>query len=72
MSDLHNKVVEHMLQHDKFSEWLGIEVTEIKEVYPVEKKLYKLIIDTSKIALRINGDTVVIGCFLQNQFYKST
>lgn len=31
MSDLHNKVVEHMLQHDKFSEWLGIEVMEIKE-----------------------------------------
>ena len=33
MSDLHNKVVEHMMQHDKFSEWLGIEVMEIKEGY---------------------------------------
>lgn len=26
-------VVDHMLQHDKFSEWLGIEVLEIREGY---------------------------------------
>lgn len=26
-------VVSHMLKHDKFSEWLGIEVLEIKEGY---------------------------------------
>src|SRR5258706_3244826 len=33
MEDLHNKVVEHMLMHDAFSKWLGIEVLEIKEGY---------------------------------------
>lgn len=27
------KVVQHMLQHDLFSQWLGIEVLEIKEGY---------------------------------------
>ena len=27
------KVVEHMLQHDLFSQWLGIELLEIKEGY---------------------------------------
>ncbi len=27
------KVVEHMLQHDLFSQWLGIEILEIKEGY---------------------------------------
>lgn len=27
------KVVEHMMQHDLFSQWLGIEVLEIKEGY---------------------------------------
>ena len=47
-------------------------VTEIKGVFPVEKKLYKLVIDKSKIALRVDGDTVTIGCFLYNQFYKSS
>lgn len=26
-------VVEHMMQHDKFSQWLGIEVLEIQEGY---------------------------------------
>lgn len=28
-----NEVVNHMIQHDKFSNWLGIEVLEIKEGY---------------------------------------
>ena len=28
-----NKVVDHMMQHDLFSQWLGIEVLEIKEGY---------------------------------------
>jgi acyl-CoA thioesterase len=28
-----NKVVAHMMEHDKFSQWLGIEVLEIKEGY---------------------------------------
>lgn len=27
------KVVEHMMQHDLFSQWLGIDVLEIKEGY---------------------------------------
>ena len=27
------KVVEHMMEHDLFSQWLGIEVQEIKEGY---------------------------------------
>ncbi len=30
---LANKVVLHMMQHDLFSQWLGIEVKEIKEGY---------------------------------------
>ena len=30
---LANKVVLHMLQHDLFSQWLGIEIKEIKEGY---------------------------------------
>jgi acyl-CoA thioesterase len=27
----HQQVVDHMMQHDQFSQWLGIEVLEIKE-----------------------------------------
>lgn len=27
------KVVDHMMQHDQFSQWLGIEVLDIKEGY---------------------------------------
>lgn len=27
------QVIEHMLQHDRFSQWLGISVVEIKEGY---------------------------------------
>lgn len=27
------EVVQHMMQHDRFSQWLGIEVLEIKEGY---------------------------------------
>ncbi|MGQ0740150.1 MAG: hydroxyphenylacetyl-CoA thioesterase PaaI [Bacteroidota bacterium] len=30
---LANKVVDHMMKHDLFSQWLGIEVLEIKEGY---------------------------------------
>ena len=30
---LANKVVSHMMEHDLFSQWLGIEVLEIKEGY---------------------------------------
>ena len=28
---LHNKVVAHMMEHDLFSQWLGISIVEIKE-----------------------------------------
>ena len=31
--ELAGKVVSHMFQHDLFSQWLGIEVLEIKEGY---------------------------------------
>lgn len=30
---LANDVVSHMMQHDRFSQWLGIEIIEIKEGY---------------------------------------
>jgi acyl-CoA thioesterase len=30
---LAKKVVDHMMQHDKFSQWLGIEVLEVREGY---------------------------------------
>ena len=33
MSDLHEQVVSHMMNHDAFSRWLGIEVLELKEGY---------------------------------------
>ncbi|HMJ46848.1 MAG TPA: hydroxyphenylacetyl-CoA thioesterase PaaI [Ferruginibacter sp.] len=32
-NDLANKVVSHMMENDLFSQWLGIEVLEIKEGY---------------------------------------
>jgi len=31
MDELHDKVVAHMMQHDAFSNWLGITILEIKE-----------------------------------------
>ena len=31
MDDIHNKIADHMMHHDAFSKWLGIEVLEIKE-----------------------------------------
>ncbi len=33
MNDLHEQVVEHMMNHDAFSQWLGIKIIEIKEGY---------------------------------------
>lgn len=30
---LAQQVVEHMMEHDKFSQWLGIEILDIKEGY---------------------------------------
>jgi len=33
MEDLNNKVVAHMMKHDAFSQWLGIELLEIREGY---------------------------------------
>ena len=31
MDELHDNVVNHMMKHDAFSKWLGIEILEIKE-----------------------------------------
>src|ERR1700733_6840586 len=31
MGKLHDNVIAHMMQHDAFSKWLGIEILEIKE-----------------------------------------
>src|SRR5690349_16750780 len=31
MVDIHNKIADHMMHHDAFSTWLGIEILEIKE-----------------------------------------
>ncbi len=31
MDNIHNEIADHMMQHDAFSKWLGIEVLEIKE-----------------------------------------
>ena len=30
---LHNQVIKHILHHDKFSEWLGIKLIDVKEGY---------------------------------------
>jgi hypothetical protein len=46
--------------------------TEVKGVIHIEKKYYKLLIDKSKIALRMDGDTITIGSFLFNQFFNSS
>ncbi len=47
------------------------QVTEIKNVHQIGKNLYRLEIEKSKIALRVSNDTVIIGCFLKNQFFIS-
>lgn len=31
--NIHQQVVDHMMDHDAFSQWMGIEVMEIKEGY---------------------------------------
>jgi hypothetical protein len=33
MPTIHKEVVDHMIENDSFSQWLGIEVLEIKEGY---------------------------------------
>lgn len=38
---LAKKVVNHMMQHDLFSQWLGIEVLEIKEGYSKIKMIVR-------------------------------
>jgi hypothetical protein len=60
-------------QFRKFFQQLKVvdKVTEIKNVYQIGMNLYKVEIDKSKIALRISDNTVIIGCFLKNQFYVS-
>lgn len=47
------------------------EVTEVKNIYFIEKEFYKILIDKSRIALRVKNDVVIIGSFLYNQYYKS-
>lgn len=46
-------------------------VIDVKNIYPVEKKFYKIVIDKSRIALRVENDLVIIGSFLYNQYYNS-
>ncbi|MBV9964003.1 MAG: hydroxyphenylacetyl-CoA thioesterase PaaI [Parafilimonas sp.] len=41
MNELHEKVVTHMMQHDAFSQWLGIEILEIKEGYAKIKMIIR-------------------------------
>ena len=48
-----NKVVTHMLQHDLFSQWLGISIMEIKEGYSKIKMTVR--------AEMINGFGIVHG-----------
>lgn len=48
-----NKVVDHMLQHDLFSQWLGISVVQIKEGYSKIKMTVR--------AEMINGFGIVHG-----------
>jgi acyl-CoA thioesterase len=33
MATLHEEVVQHMMDHDFFSQWMGIEVLDVKEGY---------------------------------------
>jgi acyl-CoA thioesterase len=41
MDTTQNAVVAHMMQHDLFSQWLGIEVLEIKEGYSKIKMIVR-------------------------------
>ena len=45
MSNPYRQVVDHMMLHDKFSQWLGIEVLDIQEGY-------------SKIKMTVRGEMV--------------
>ena len=47
-------------------------VGEVKGIFYVNKKFYKLIIDNSRIALSVEGDEVKIGLFLFNEFYRNS
>lgn len=64
--------VEFQLQFRKAYQQLKVvdKPTEVKGVIQIEKKYCKLVIDKSKIALRVDGDTITIGSFLFNQFYN--
>lgn len=46
-------------------------VSDVKGITYVNKKFYKLIIDNSRIALRVEGDIVTVGLFLFNEFYRN-
>ena len=41
MSTIHGEVVNHMMENDFFSQWLGIEVLEIKEGYSKIKMIVR-------------------------------
>lgn len=41
MATIHEEVVNHMMENDFFSQWLGIEVLEIKEGYSKIKMLVR-------------------------------
>lgn len=43
---------------------------EVKGISFVSKKFYKLKIDKSRIALRVEGEKITIGLFLFNQYYS--
>ena len=44
--------------------------TEVKGVYYISTKFYKLIIDDSRISIKIEGKKLTIGMFFYNQFYN--
>ena len=41
MPALHEEVVEHMMQNDFFSQWMGVEVLDVKEGYSKIKMLIR-------------------------------
>ena len=45
-------------------------VNEVKGTTFVNKKFYKLIIDNSRIALKVEGEKITIGLFLFNEFHN--
>jgi hypothetical protein len=71
--DLHNCPADFQLKFRKVYQQLKVvdNPQEVKGVCKIERNFYTLIIDRSRIALRVSGATVTIGNFLFNQFYES-